>query len=561
MINTLTATAIGLFLLSALMGVVVSFDTMVAFSRFALLAAGLLGAVALRPINASIGHDRVIRRMLIGCGWLAGLLGSFFLIGKTNIFFGNNVQILSSLANSALGRVAADSLIVLIPLGCGGLALNPRRRHTGTSATAIGVLYGVSLGVAVIAVLLSGSRGALIALAMAAFCGFYVWWRANSRDRIGLCRLGDVIVIASLLVLVIGSASLLMLPVGSLSGGLLPQAVAFDTLNGRIALWQDSLALIGDYRYTGSGLGVTNKVFSAYLFMLHTSYLSHAHNLYLQIAVEQGLPGLVTFLAIVFGTVWTQAAIFRHGTQRQRLMGAAAVAALVGALVHGLVNASLYASLLVPVLFVPFAVLWSVSDSVRRRQGSEEEPVQTNQRLETLPGAFFVVAAIALLFLLPGTRSALQANLGAVYQTRAELAVYVWPQWPIQDLVRRDHVVGLLPAVNRYQNALRYDADNVTAHRRLGQIALSMAEYDVALAHLQAAHAAAPNQRVVRRLLGEAYAANGQMDRALAMWQSVPMLSEQLEERQWWYSEYGEPQQQRWVGEVIAKLTSVSSSR
>ncbi len=378
MVNTLISTAVGLFLLSALLGVAVSFDTMVAINRFALLAAGLLGAVALRPINARFGSDRVIRCVLIGCGWLAGIFGSYFLIGKTSALIGHNVQITSLIAGTTLDNVAADALVVLIPLGCGGLVLSYRRPYSSRSATAIGVLYTVSLGLALVAVFFSGSNGALIALTMAAICGSYVWWRANNREKIGLCRLGDVVVAGGLLVLVTGSVLLISFPVIIVPGGLLQQAVAFDSMNGRIALWQDVLALIGDYRYTGSGLGVTKDVFSTYLFLLHTSYLTHAHNLFLQIAVEQGLPGLIAFLTIVFGTAWTQAAIFTYGTRRQRLMCAAAIAALVGVLVHGLVDAALYASPFVPFLFIPFAVLWSLNSSVRQKHSSDTGHFQTH---------------------------------------------------------------------------------------------------------------------------------------------------------------------------------------
>ena len=51
------------------------------------------------------------------------------------------------------------------------------------------------------------------------------------------------------------------------------------------------MALAGDYAFTGSGLGSAMMVYSTYAMILHVGFISHAHNLFLQIALEQGLPG------------------------------------------------------------------------------------------------------------------------------------------------------------------------------------------------------------------------------------------------------------------------------
>ena len=96
---------------------------------------------------------------------------------------------------------------------------------------------------------------------------------------------------------------------------------------------------------------------------------------------------------------------------------------------------------------------------------------------------------------LPGSQAVIQANLGALAQARAELSVYQWPAWPIQDALRRSPEVDLAPAIAHYQAALALDPRNVAANRRLGQIELSDGQYDAARQHLEAAFAAAPGQR------------------------------------------------------------------
>jgi hypothetical protein len=70
----------------------------------------------------------------------------------------------------------------------------------------------------------------------------------------------------------------------------------------RIALWRDSLPLIQDYFFTGSGLGATAMIYATYAYLLHVPYLYHAHNLYVQIALEQGVPALLAWLGLMAAT-------------------------------------------------------------------------------------------------------------------------------------------------------------------------------------------------------------------------------------------------------------------
>jgi tetratricopeptide (TPR) repeat protein len=159
------------------------------------------------------------------------------------------------------------------------------------------------------------------------------------------------------------------------------------------------------------------------------------------------------------------------------------------------------------------------------------------------------------LTLLPAARAAFQANLGAVWQTRAELSVYRWPVYPIQDALRRQAPgspppVNLGPAIARYRAALALDPDNAAANRRLGQIELSLGQYEAAWGHLEAAYASAPQQRATRQLLGEAYAIAGDVGRAAALWRTVDVSQGQLSLRAWWYEQIGERENARLVREA-----------
>jgi hypothetical protein len=141
--------------------------------------------------------------------------------------------------------------------------------------------------------------------------------------------------------------------------------------------------------------------------------------------------------------------------------------------------------------------------------------------------------------------SILYANLGAVHQSQVELSLYRWPEWPIQDAVRR--AIDLSQPVDEFERSLVLNPQNATANRRLGMIELSLAKYEAALHHLQAAYAVESTSLTTRQLLGEAYVVNGQLDRGAALWADVNTEQRQLELRAFWYKHVGDAQRAEWI--------------
>jgi predicted Zn-dependent protease len=191
-------------------------------------------------------------------------------------------------------------------------------------------------------------------------------------------------------------------------------------------------------------------------------------------------------------------------------------------------------------MFVPFAVL-------AREQlyafDEDEDRRPAWQRLLTGSAGMIlasVLIGVLLIALLPPVRSQLQANLGALAQTRAELSVYEWPEWSLQDELRRARGLNLDPALARYRHALRLDGSNATANRRLGQIALSTGDYEDAGLRLAAAYQASPANRAARQLFGEWLAMSGRTHEAAALWRTLDMGQGQLAARIWWYEYLGE---------------------
>jgi predicted Zn-dependent protease len=141
-------------------------------------------------------------------------------------------------------------------------------------------------------------------------------------------------------------------------------------------------------------------------------------------------------------------------------------------------------------------------------------------------------------------------------QTRSELAVSRWPASAVQDVIRRSTVFDLTAAVDHYHAALSLDPGNPVAHRRLGQIALSHGEYDQARAHLEAAHRASPAHHATRQMFGESLALTGDIAAAAGLWQTIPLVEDQLAIRAAWYESTGDDLRAGWIREAIARIPS-----
>jgi putative inorganic carbon (HCO3(-)) transporter len=79
------------------------------------------------------------------------------------------------------------------------------------------------------------------------------------------------------------------------------------SLEARVEIWSRALHALHDLPFTGCGLGV-------YRHLVQTSYplflsapgfdIAHAHNLFLQVALDVGLPGLIGYLGLVGSALW-----------------------------------------------------------------------------------------------------------------------------------------------------------------------------------------------------------------------------------------------------------------
>lgn len=535
-----------LFLLTLGVGLWAAYDRPLALVRFTLLAEGLVGSLVV-----SFFSRRKHASGLQLATWLGGMIGLLFLLyhnwGATSpqdftalpeltIWLERQQPGWENFAPWHENQVAA-ALVVLLPLGVSACwqsltaerATDGRLRGCLAQFFTLGTLLQIVIGA--VALFLTFSRGAWLGVSVGAVVTGYLYWRSSQPRRTAITRTvdrllaGGAVTVIAMLVLLTLSPTL----ISSTTHG------AGDTsLLNRPVIWHDALSIIGDYFFTGSGLGNTTMVLSSYVYLLHVPYLHHVHNLYLQVAVEQGVPGLIAFLTLAVGTVGMAIVQLRHGDPASRKVTAGALAAQLALLMHGCVDAELYVGPFAGLLWLPAAVLVMLALPQSKRTQAAQRRLSTWQRFAVGSAPLII---IIILCLWPGAQSRWLVNLTAVAQTRQELSRYEWPTWSIQDEVRRDQVSATDQLIRQYGAVLQHNAQNVTAHRRLGQLLLAKGDYPQALRELAAAYRLAPQQRATRQLLGEAYALTGDDAHAAALWRTVDVSQGQLDLRQWWYQQ------------------------
>jgi putative inorganic carbon (hco3(-)) transporter len=273
---------------------------------------------------------------------LAALTGAFLLAGAVLAVLGllgtqwyGKFPVLASIINrlpKAIRGVSgaeegfhpnavAGCLVLFIPLqialltgeGRRWLPPPPRLRRAGLSDASGGsrivlvaaqaVLLALTLGT----LLLTQSRGAWAGL-MVALLAFLAWHSRLTR-RLALGLVAALAVTA----FVLGPDRFVDLAI-SRSGPEMARNVS-----GRVELWSRAIAGIHDFPLTGMGMNVFRKVMPA----LYPTFLSapgfdvaHAHNHFLQAALDLGIPGLIAYLGIWITVAWLLVRVYRRSPAR-----------------------------------------------------------------------------------------------------------------------------------------------------------------------------------------------------------------------------------------------------
>jgi len=560
---------VALFLISAWVGVRTAYDPGPAWAKFWLVvgAVGLLYAVAHQP---DLPH---LYGALACFGVLGVALSAYFFM--TNDWAANppKVAALAALGQqvsarlpqltahrmhpNVVGGMCAMLLpfyIPLIVLGRGDAASHVPRPLRWT----LPPLWMLAAAIAALTLAVTTSRGAWLGVAGA--LGLWAAWRitgAWAAGRYGKSEWAWSAHIAAIAVLLIVAVIVAAAAVPLVLAGQLPGATA---LRGRLEMLRTSSSLARDYLFSGAGLGTFETLYSVYAMLILVPYATFSHNMFLDLLVEQGLPGLLSYAALIVVTLVLALQRLRRAPSDVRWVIEAGLASLAVILIHAQVDDVFYGSRALLLGLAPLGLMWAAGRTVAPRP-VESQPVHRGgwPYLGWTAVALVIVLAFGGIVWRPAM-AMWHANMGAVEQSRAELAAYdpKHPDNPTLDEVRK--TVDLSVAEQAFTQALAWDAGNATARQRLAAIALSRGEYEAALAHIQTAWDAGHRDDVTRLLYGDALTATGQPEQAARVVRGLAWSESRLRSQAWYrYWANGDYRRAADAWGVVAALNPAST--
>ena len=225
-------------------------------------------------------------------------------------------------------NVLAGSLIAILPLALAVPQFSWRK-----SSQAERLFYPLVFFVASAGLVLTQSRGALLAL----FVALLVVFILRSRWFWSLPLSG--ILALTILWFTVGQAELKLL---------ITDLISIEGLGQRTDIWQRTIYMIQDFPLTGVGMGHYSDVFRIFYPMSldPTSYMPHAHNLFLQVGADLGIPGLILWLSVLLAAFIAAWQVYRAGKKSNNSMITAIGAGLLGCqlaiIFHGMFDSVLW---------------------------------------------------------------------------------------------------------------------------------------------------------------------------------------------------------------------------
>lgn len=314
--------------------------------------------------------DSPQRLELIHLGFsTTGMLLALGALVSVEWFSGQKLLFLPADLTSRLARLTADSvnpnvmagyLALLLPIVLGPTLYTWQQRRRVTQV-ALAVIMLSMLAV----LLLTQSRAGLMAAALGLSALFALRWHWFMRLALMLGGVGLLAIVLS------GPQPVL---------GFLGANVALGGLAARQEIWTRAWYMIQDFAFTGIGMGSFAFVSELlYPLFLSPPGIPHAHNLFLQVAVDLGVPGLIAYLAtLTMVVVMAWQARVRLASADASLAGLAAgiIAAQVVLVAHGMFDAVTWGmvrpAVLIWAIWGTAAALWRLLPGSKASNGVSE---------------------------------------------------------------------------------------------------------------------------------------------------------------------------------------------
>jgi len=320
--------------------------------------------------------------------------------------------------------------------------------------------------------------------------------------------------------------------------------------NSRAELFERGVYFLADYPITGAGLGSFPGLYSQYMLVIPYFYFTNSYNLFLDVAIEQGLiAGSILIILYVGGVLLVAKTMVNDPPNELRLMRWLGLFALIVTIVHGIFYDYLYNGNGTGLLFYPLGMaMIGVANRSNSANRAFQLPRAVSRSKRVMIGTLFAVIAVMALNLnklIP----LWYANLGAVQMSQVELKDFPTGQWATSEIVPR---LGM--ADTTLHSALQYDFRNQTANYRLGLISMLRQDFTTAVANLETAYQEAPNHRGIIKSLGYCYVWLGDMDQAWLLLKQIPEAQDEMSVYIWWWGTQGRPDLAKNASRMISRL-------
>ncbi len=257
---------------------------------------------------------------------------SLFLVGLYGLYqnFTGNIStewIDTDMFDSIGGRVVStfenpnmlgQYFILLLPI-LAAAAISERSLTAKSSSM-------VAFAVGAVCLIYTWARGAWLGFLFAAVIFLLMWSRKSMAFLVtGICALPFLIPYLPESILARFSS------IGDLTD---------TSTNYRVYIWRGSMNLASDYAWTGIGVGESafDRIYPYYSFA-GIEKAPHAHNLFLQLFIEVGIPGFLIFMALLVCFFQSGFSLAKCGEDKGvRLIGCGAVCGILAALVQGMAD-------------------------------------------------------------------------------------------------------------------------------------------------------------------------------------------------------------------------------
>jgi O-antigen ligase len=328
-------------------------------------------------------------------------------------------------------------------------------------------------------------------------------------------------------------------------------------------IYPQSWRLAQDTPFTGGGLGAFPALYSTYIRVIpFNAFLNEdtGNNAYLNLLVEQGWLGVLSYIALLLVALGTALRRYSRLKNEYKVFVTAGILGLGFILLHGFVHATLVATRAIPALLIPAGLALSGLENSHLvpnpdRLGDNPTVVPLAPLLSRpwmlISALLLVIIFAASLFAIRYSPFAIRHSLSAIHNSLlstwyADLAAVHMSQVELADFPSGawddgSQVAALALAESLFQKALQLNANNRTAHHRLGLIALLNRDFPTALVHLEKAYELDPSHRGIRKTLGYTYVWAGHTEQAASVLASIPEAGQELSVYAWWWGTQSRP--------------------